>query len=343
LSTARIHQENTITDSRTQLLMGKFLRGELKAINPILEPRAGLRYPEAEHFVEDKTEAEAYLEHLRDIGVLRRSICGYLVNCNACGSPGIEQLEAKINPTPEDRVDGDVHWRCQACKASFRWGEVSVRPVYSYALSEDAVERFAGGLIVRPIMDFLVKRGYEITSPGTLKGESEVLHVFDVLAYNVEHPDRVIALDFFASDRPVGEDRVISMFAKVYDANPPRSVLVVFPGLTMKARRLAEQYELEVVESSDLDSLWKDLRQVIPPVGEFRFESLDVMTLLSLPDHLRKSASVVCEKGRATADEISEATGRARAVESGYLNQLVRMGYLAKEREGRKVLFSVTS
>ena len=343
MSTARIHQEKTIADSRTQLLIGKFLRGELKAINPILEPGAGLRYPEAEHFVENQAEAEPYLEHLRDIGVLTRSLCGYLVNCNTCGSPGIEQLDARSELDSHSNIEGDVHWRCQACQSSFNWGEVSVRPVYGYALSEGAVERFASGLIVRPIMDFLAKRGYEITSPGTLKGESDVLHIFDVLAYNVEHPDRVIALDFFASDRPVEEDRVISMFAKVYDANPPRSVLVVFPGLTVKARKLAEQYELEVVESGDLESLWKDLRQVIPPVGEFRFESLDVMTLLSLPDHLRKSASMVCEKGRATADEISEATGRARAVESGYLNQLVRMGYLVKEREGRKVLFSVTS
>ena len=46
---------------------------------------------------------------------------------------------------------------------------------------------------------------------------------------------------------------------------------------------------------------------------------------------------------RFTADEIAEMTKRARAVESGYLNQLVRMGYLKKERKGRQVLFSVIS
>ncbi len=89
--------------------------------------------------------------------------------------------------------------------------------------------------------------------------------------------------------------------------------------------------------------MWKELRKVIPPVDEFRFEPLDVMTLLSLPDHLRKTATVTSKLGRATADEIAEATKRARAVESGYLNQLVRMGYLKKERSGRRVLFSVIS
>ncbi|MCW3986218.1 MAG: transcriptional regulator [Candidatus Bathyarchaeota archaeon] len=70
-------------------------------------------------------------------------------------------------------------------------------------------------------------------------------------------------------------------------------------------------------------------------------EALDVMTLLSLPDHLRKTAVAICKLGRATAQEVAEQTKRARAVESGYLNQLVLMSYLKKERKGRKVYFFV--
>jgi predicted HTH transcriptional regulator len=68
---------------------------------------------------------------------------------------------------------------------------------------------------------------------------------------------------------------------------------------------------------------------------------LDVMTLLSMPDHLRKTAMTVCRLGRATAEEIAQQTSRARAVESAYLNQLVTMGYLKKERKGRKAYFYV--
>jgi hypothetical protein len=68
---------------------------------------------------------------------------------------------------------------------------------------------------------------------------------------------------------------------------------------------------------------------------------LDVMTLLSMPDHLRKTAMTLCRLGRATADQIAEQTKRARAVESAYLNQLVLMGYLKKERKGRKAYFFV--
>jgi len=68
---------------------------------------------------------------------------------------------------------------------------------------------------------------------------------------------------------------------------------------------------------------------------------LDVMTLLSLPDHLRKTAITLCKLEQATAEEVAEQTRRARAVESSYLNQLVLMGYLKKERRGRKAYFCV--
>ena len=69
--------------------------------------------------------------------------------------------------------------------------------------------------------------------------------------------------------------------------------------------------------------------------------SLDVMTLLSMPDHLRKTAMSICRCTKATAEEIAQQTNRARAVESAYLNQLVMMGYLKKERKGRKAYFYI--
>ena len=81
-----------------------------------------------------------------------------------------------------------------------------------------------------------------------------------------------------------------------------------------------------------------DVSRAVPVLPD---ASLDVMTLLSMPDHLRKTAMSICRIGRGTADEIAEQTGRARAVESAYLNQLVIMGYLKKERKGRKAYFYV--
>ena len=59
---------------------------------------------------------------------------------------------------------------------------------------------------------------------------------------------------------------------------------------------------------------------------------LDAVALLELPDHLRRTAMALHELGRATAERVCEKTGNSRSIESAYLNQLVRSGYVRKER-----------
>jgi hypothetical protein len=65
--------------------------------------------------------------------------------------------------------------------------------------------------------------------------------------------------------------------------------------------------------------------------------------LFSLPDHLRKTYVTVASKGQSSATEVSNATGRCRALESNYLNQLARMGWLTKRRDSRAIHFRLVS
>ena len=67
----------------------------------------------------------------------------------------------------------------------------------------------------------------------------------------------------------------------------------------------------------------------------------DVMALLSLPMSLRKTVMVLYKLEKATAKDIAKETKRLRAVESASANQLVRLGYLKKKREGRDVYFYI--
>lgn len=88
---------------------------------------------------------------------------------------------------------------------------------------------------------------------------------------------------------------------------------------------------------SKLDVIIKKLDVLIKQ----RRESDELMDLLELPDHLRKTLFALIKLGcRATAEEVAGYTERARAVESGYLNQLVLMRYVTKERVGRKAVFT---
>ena len=65
--------------------------------------------------------------------------------------------------------------------------------------------------------------------------------------------------------------------------------------------------------------------------------------LFSLSDHLRKTYLTVMAKGECSATEVSNLSGRSRAMESNYLNQLSRMGWLTKHRDSKTVRFSLIS
>ncbi len=94
--------------------------------------------------------------------------------------------------------------------------------------------------------------------------------------------------------------------------------------------------------NSKLDKLVVQTEPIPPKIKQLDIvDSMDVMTLLSLPDHLRTTATTLFEIGPATAEEIATSTKKERAVESNYLNQLVRMDHVEKYRTGRKVYFQI--
>lgn len=64
---------------------------------------------------------------------------------------------------------------------------------------------------------------------------------------------------------------------------------------------------------------------------------------VSLPEHLRQTMQAIATFGEATALQVSDKTGRSRAAESDYLNQLVDRGFLKKVRRGREIIFQVFS
>ncbi|MEN3035215.1 MAG: transcriptional regulator [Candidatus Methanosuratincola sp.] len=77
--------------------------------------------------------------------------------------------------------------------------------------------------------------------------------------------------------------------------------------------------------------------------SELPADGLDISILLRLPDHLRKTMLALAKLVEARADEVAEITQRARAIESGYLNQLVRLGYVKKVRRKHQIYFTINN
>ena len=76
------------------------------------------------------------------------------------------------------------------------------------------------------------------------------------------------------------------------------------------------------------------------------FSSKQLYHVLELPKHLQVTILALIRKGKAcTASEMAQITGKARAVESSYLNQLVTLKFVKKKKHehsqgNRKVFFS---
>ena len=86
--------------------------------------------------------------------------------------------------------------------------------------------------------------------------------------------------------------------------------------------------------SSQLSRLIKIIEsQMKSPVG---FEWQDLM---KLPKHLQTTAIVLGKTGCVCATDVAQATGRARAVESSYLNDLVLLGLAKKEKRSNKTVY----
>lgn len=62
---------------------------------------------------------------------------------------------------------------------------------------------------------------------------------------------------------------------------------------------------------------------------------------LEISTTMRKSLFAVEKLGKCNIDDVSIITGRHRSVENRYLNELVRIGWLGKERNGKKIYFHI--
>jgi predicted transcriptional regulator len=103
-----------------------------------------------------------------------------------------------------------------------------------------------------------------------------------------------------------------------------------------------------MVRRSIFDKIFKEMQNI-----RFRLDDLEnnmaswnpkpveisESKLISLPDHLRRTYMIVASKGECSAIQVSNLSGRSRAIESNYLNQLTRMGWLNKRRVSKTTHF----
>jgi hypothetical protein len=94
----------------------------------------------------------------------------------------------------------------------------------------------------------LAGSGKQAKAPAQMVGKSGVKHEFSLAVFSSPGSPEVV-VDAELSVKDVDEMKVLKFYVKVFDVSPKKSILCVCPRLTERARSLAKEYGITVLES----------------------------------------------------------------------------------------------
>jgi hypothetical protein len=174
---------------------------------------------------------------LHDFGVQFRAV-GAWYKCNNCS-------ESFDRPT-------HMHF-CRANRHQFTAERATLASIYQYKLNPNSLAEIRRSvLLYADAITILENLGLEVSAPRSLRGKSGNEHPFDIVVTMKGRfgGSKVVAMDVIVSNEYTGTDTVRSFAAKVKEARPSESHLLVIPGLTDEARKAAKQLKVNVKEGS---------------------------------------------------------------------------------------------
>ena len=102
--------------------------------------------------------------------------------------------------------------------------------------------------------------GVQAMSPAVLTGKSGIKHEFSLVVKSDGSKPRVV-VDEALSVKEVNELKVLAFYVKVFDVGPDKAILCVSPRLDQRAKSLAKEYNITVLEN-------EQPRKLIPMAGD---------------------------------------------------------------------------
>ena len=87
-------------DRSTQVLLSKFLSGEIRELQPVFDAKFGYHYQAVEAIAGNATDSETLLRRLYEVGILERKLFDKVLVCPKCNSANVS-----------------VHYCCPYCKS----------------------------------------------------------------------------------------------------------------------------------------------------------------------------------------------------------------------------------
>lgn len=302
-------RQDLYQDPTVQLLISKFVKGEIVELTPSFDLEQTVRYLEVEQIVDgDPGVAKTIVQRLWDTGVFKRKIAEKVLVCPSCLSsnvsndyvcPNCNSIDIERKTLLEHTQCGNIDnadnflvegglicpkcnkelieagadyqklggWfqctqcgkrsdmpnpihRCRSCGHIFTIRDTGFVTLYAYRLGTEAEEEFKRSfMVIKPIGLVFEEYQYKVEMPGQIPGRSGALQRFDVVA--AKGAGEVVVLDLIASEKTIDEVPVAAMYAKIFDVAPTQSLLVAIPGLSDKAKRLANLYRITAIEAEN--------------------------------------------------------------------------------------------
>lgn len=306
-------------DRATQILLSKFLNGEIGELEPAYDPKLGYRYPAVESITGDSSKVEELLKKLYNAEMLKRRLHDKIVSCPKCSSINvsihyccpycrsfdiqrsslIEHVNCGYMDVEENfkKIDGlvcpkcqnelkkvDVDYRragiwcsckdctknfdipvtvlfCRDCHADSTFEDVTIKDVYAYSMKEDAKRGASlGWVLIAPIRDSLIEKGFNVESPAFMTGKSGASHMFDVAAQERGKTKGLSVIDLaMSAEDVVSEQSVVALFAKIFDVSPDSAYLIAIPKMSDNGKKMAKSYNIHVIEAENPEEAVKAL------------------------------------------------------------------------------------
>jgi hypothetical protein len=115
-------------------------------------------------------------------------------------------------------------------------------------------------ILKNKIADELRKLGIKVKEDARIKGDSGIVHRFDLRVHNELNKTAVIDI---AKNKPTDEVTILNMQIKLYDTNLIGLGIILSERFTMQAKKLACSYKISLVEGKRIKRLIKGLKDAL--------------------------------------------------------------------------------
>jgi hypothetical protein len=189
-------------DRNVQVLLSKFLSGELETLEPVYDPKTGYHYPVVEAIVGEASQVEPFLSKLHDAGFLEKKLYDKIIFCPKCGSANIsiryccpfcksfniqkssllEHVKCGYMDIEENFREGD-NYVCPKCHEAMTKIDVDYRKAGIWCICEDCSKSFDVPVpahfcrncnAISTFEEALIKDVYSYTLKENVKAESSL-------------------------------------------------------------------------------------------------------------------------------------------------------------------------